>query len=986
MFIMADDHGLTLADLKRCQDEGYEGRRLQQAFIALVRKDRITAEFSSPADLKAKANTSFVALQRSRDQAASLAASPAQKPPPSPDDNLPIAPPAFHYVRKPYVEKQGFAGRAVELALIDRWATGTDAMLLFQAIGGMGKSALTWHWLRTRAAAVRSDWAGRLWYSFYEQGADLNDFCVHALAYVRHEPPKTFRGRRTLDLGDELRRELDTRPWLLILDGLERVLVAYNRAGKEHMSDAEAVVARDGMGLDREPRDCFRPEDSDVLAMLAQAGGGKLLASSRLTPTALTEWANQPIPGVVHVGLEGLAPEDAEQMLHPGVRGDSWKIQRFLQEKFACHPLSVRAVAGKVMTFLDARGDFDRWVEHPQGGADPALIAKDLRGRQNHILARAFDDLDDDAKAMLGSIAMANIELTPDVLRILNPKRPIEPDKVDPPRELGDADAEEFHDFEHWELKHGRDRAKTDKARAAAQEKLDAYRKQDFAKQKERYESYIAAHPAWQQQADAADVWLARVLPDLEARGLLQYDADTGSLDMHPAIRHTALIGLSPDARRSTGSHVSDALSSRPAKPFAEARTREDLALVMTRVEALNAAGKFAEGWQLLQESGLSGALFRLQYAYEQLELMQPCFPQGWEHGPVLLPDDVQANALEAAGTALGDAGKPQPSCGLYTQAIKMRLAKDAAPLLSLGNLAVSLRDQGQSACAKRLSSLALRLAEAQNDHDKVLWLRGNQANRHIYGGRLGEAETILVTLREAVRNKEVRARLEAQILEFDLALAHRTGCLSEQIAGDCLKRIRMLGQRIGELQSLTTIALWRQANGKHHAALDALSDLVALANEIGSPHLLGYEARRAISLAALGRREEAGRVAKKVDHGKNPPHVALALLYLELGDQTKARSYALAGYQEAWGEGPPYHHHWDLEDCRKVLAAVGEAEPVLPPFDPSKVEPFDFEPDVERLIEKLLAEKAERAEEKAKRDAARRAEAAKSANAPEQP
>ena len=79
--------------------------------------------------------------------------------------------------------------------------------------------------------------------------------------------------------------------------------------------------------------------------------------------------------------------------------------------------------------FPGARGDFDRWVEGPKGGADPALITKDLRGRQNHILARAFDDLDHDAKALLGSVAMASIELTPDILRILNPMRPIEPNK-----------------------------------------------------------------------------------------------------------------------------------------------------------------------------------------------------------------------------------------------------------------------------------------------------------------------------------------------------------------------------------------------------------------------------------------------------------------------------------------------------------------------------------------------------------------------------
>jgi hypothetical protein len=44
-----------------------------------------------------------------------------------------------------------------------------------------------------------------------------------------------------------------------------------------------------------------------------------------------------------------------------------------------------------------------------------------------------------------------------------------------------------------------------------------------------------------------------------------------------------------------------------------------------------------------------------------------------------------------------------------------------------------------------------------------------------------------------------------------------------------------------------------------------------------------------------------------------------------------------------------------------RVLAAVGEPELVIPPFDPSKVAPFDFEADVERLIEQTLAEKNNR-------------------------
>jgi hypothetical protein len=129
------------------------------------------------------------------------------------------------------------------------------------------------------------------------------------------------------------------------------------------------------------------------------------------------------------------------------------------------------------------------------------------------------------------------------------------------------------------------------------------------------------------------------------------------------------------------------------------------------------------------------------------------------------------------------------------------------------------------------------------------------------------------------------------------------------------------------------------------------------------------------LSLTALGRQEEARRVALKIDRGKDSPYVPLALLYLELGNRTKACSHALAGYSQAWGEGPPYHDHWDLEDCRKVLLALGEPEPILPPFDLSRVEPFDFEPEVERLIEKELSKKA-----------GREAEAAKRANSPKPP
>lgn len=52
------------------------------------------------------------------------------------------------------------------------------------AIGGMGKSALTWKWLNDIAPLERTDRAGRLWWSFYESDATFENFVIRALAYV----------------------------------------------------------------------------------------------------------------------------------------------------------------------------------------------------------------------------------------------------------------------------------------------------------------------------------------------------------------------------------------------------------------------------------------------------------------------------------------------------------------------------------------------------------------------------------------------------------------------------------------------------------------------------------------------------------------------------------------------------------------------------------------------------------------------------------
>ena len=83
----------------------------------------------------------------------------------------------------------------------------------------------------------------------------MGDFCAHALAYTTGRPLKEFRGRKTTALTPELIESLHSQPWLFVLDGLERVLVAYNRYDAAQAGDEDVDHDPDSAG--RSPRHAF---------------------------------------------------------------------------------------------------------------------------------------------------------------------------------------------------------------------------------------------------------------------------------------------------------------------------------------------------------------------------------------------------------------------------------------------------------------------------------------------------------------------------------------------------------------------------------------------------------------------------------------------------------------------------------------------------------------------------------------------------------
>lgn len=90
-------------------------------------------------------------------------------------------------------------------------------------------------------------------------------------------------------------------------------------------------------------------------------------------------------------------------------------------------------------------------------------------------------------------------------------------------------------------------------------------------------------------------------------------------------------------------------------------------------------------------------------------------------------------------------------------------------------------------------------------------------------------------------------------------------------------------------------------------------------------------------------------------------PHGRLATFYAATGETEAARTHAFEGYKKAWADGPPFSHHWDLERCRAVVREIGEPEPLLPPSDPARIEPFPFEPEIHAMLERHAAKQKPR-------------------------
>jgi tetratricopeptide (TPR) repeat protein len=315
---------------------------------------------------------------------------------------LPVPPQP--YLAHPYPLQKNFTGRGQERQELTDWLQ-NDSNPIFAhiAIGGMGKSALTWYWLQEDVIKQGLAPEGIIWWSFYEKEreAGFGHFLDHAIEYASsgETNPKDIPSSR--DKMDILYSLLSQKNFLLIFDGVERVLRAYAGTGSPYQGDA---VKEDERG---DYRSCIDPHCSTFLQMLTSVPKTKIVLTSRLFPKELDD-----LEGCLRKDLEKMDKADAVEFFkRQGVNGTRAEIEEACGA-YDYHPLSLRLLSGMIVHDMKYNRDVKAWTRH---NPLPKLVPK-----EHHILDLAYNSLDKHKQNFISKLAAFRNPMDYDAVSIFN--------------------------------------------------------------------------------------------------------------------------------------------------------------------------------------------------------------------------------------------------------------------------------------------------------------------------------------------------------------------------------------------------------------------------------------------------------------------------------------------------------------------------------------------------------------------------------------
>ena len=759
----------------------------------------------------------------------------------------------------------------------------------------MGKSALTWKWFNDISSQEMPDLAGRLWWSFYESDAYFENFLNRALCYVGELDEAEVREMPWQDREALLLQHLNDNSYLLVLDGIERILVAYDRLDASSLADDEydkqcanyvagvaglpASAAQSFTGQHR-LRQTTDPRAGHFLRKLAQVRQSRILISTRLYPLALQLSNRKPCPGCAAHFLRGLGDDDAVALWRALDNSGSRQELVTLFNSFDNHPLLVQALAGEIARDKKTPGDFTSWRKNNPTFDPASLPATQVK---SHILQHALAGVDEGLRETLTSIVALRTPATYDTLEALL---------------VGDNKA-----FK-------------------------------------------------QRQA------LNQALSELEDRGLIGWDREANRYDAHPIVRDVVWQVASGDARNTIHAAIDAHFEPMAVPEWKQVESLADLTPAIERYHTLVERGRLDDALDLFYDRLNHATLYRLAAHRERIAMLERLFLNGTDRQPALESEFNQAwtlNALSAsylysgrlgqslvlqrqAGASLeriGDqdnfiygalnratiqreAGILRDAEGAFWQAFIDNREQDDAflegvILLEFGRVAATAGDHDSARLALTRSGMILEQQGQRQPEGGVnaylaelsLW-QGDIAT----AGRWADRAWHLANVERAERDF-----IHAALLQGRVALERGDQEQAEERLHHALARTRAVNVVDLELPALIAIAELELARGNPNAARERLDEIWEPAEE--GPYPL-YQA---------------------------DAYNVLADICLAEDDKPGAIDAATKAYRAAWCDGPPWAYHWGLEKAKAHLQALGAPEPDMPPFDESKFDPL---PEVE--------------------------------------
>ncbi len=900
VFTIHKDHALTIEMVEADKSAQEKLRQLKER--ACDGRGRL--EFKSPVELRSHIIQSLSKLLAEMEVAEDGKPKAINFHPPN---LIPSAP--APYIAHPYslLQTSEVVGRRDELKLLTDWVTTNKeipaGIRLFNvvAIGGMGKSALTWKWFNDIAPNELPYLKGRMWWSFYESDAYFENFVIRALAYTAGMTEAVVRELPAHEREDQLFHLLDAQPFLLVLDGLERILLAYSRMDAAHLSDddLDEKTANDiaqYYGLPDEVketylekhrlRQCSDPRAGRFLRRLAQVNASRILISTRLYPAELQTTTAQPLPSCQPLFLKGLSDDDALALWRAFIGGErSGTSERLLPyfRAFGNYPLLLRALAGEVAEYKPAPGDFDRWLQdHPD--FNPAQL--DLRNARTHILKYALEGLHDAHIRTLHTLAAFRMPATWETLcAVLVGKG-----KKKPCRDQGT---------------------------------------------------------------------LVAVLTELEDRGLVGWDKRANRYHLHPIVRGVAIGALNNQTKKYLFGELYTYFEAVPKPDWYDVESLDDLTPAIELYYSLLELERFDEAAHVFFNLIDAATHNRLSTSRKRIELLSPLVESTAEEIPRIQDPNYLVATLNALGRAYNYEGNTYLAAKHLNYAIDLQ---EISPLLSSSNafclcdLSNVMRPAGHLFRSLVLASKAIALRRKDKRFHQEM---RSSVRLGLTLAACGQSINAEIVLRRAMQLAKVNLSIQGkgfvssaiaqmQIWHGQNHLAQVSGASAWTFAQnskferDLIRAIRLQGEAIVKIGNSTA------ADEHLHSAL----------TRARAVNLVEEELPALIALAELRRRQDKPHEARELldavwdaaERGPYPLFHAdalnmLAQLERDAGNISAAIEPATKAYCLAWCDGPPYAYHWGLEAARQHLQALGAPKPELPPFDPSKFEPM---PEVE--------------------------------------